>query len=579
MPRRFALPLLVLLCGLLPPPAARAQARPQPRALAQIRALLAEKAARTPIERKLASRLLHALRMRRGQEVAPGIPQLRTGVEVDPSGGLLVDLRADVTPRLLARVTSVGGRLVGSWPRYRSLRAWLPAEACEALAALPEVQALRPADRAVSSADVTQGVEAHRMDLVRNAYGADGAGFSVGVLSDGVDALASLQGTGDLPAVTVLPGQAGSGSEGTAMLEIVRDMAPGAALFFATAFAGPASFATNILALRDAGAEVVVDDVRYFSEPVFQDGIIAQAVDEVAADGVLYFSSAGNEGNLDSGTSGVWEGDFADSGVLEQGSPAHDFGGGEVGNRIDRDTPYLFLLQWSDPQGTSANDYDLFLLDSTLTDVLASSTDAQSGSQNPIEIIDSSVVDDTGNHLVVVLYSGLPRYLHLNAFRGRLDLATDGQTAGHTAARGAISVAAVDVRSAAGPGGAFAGTESVQGYSSDGPRRVFYEADGSPITPSLLAGAGALRLEPQLSAADCVDTATPGFNTFCGTSAAAPPPRASPPCCSSWRCRAGSAAPRCARCCSAAPSTSRRRASTAARATASPTRSGRPARC
>jgi hypothetical protein len=84
-------------------------------------------------------------------------------------------------------------------------------------------------------------------------------------------------------------------------------------------------------------------------------------------------------------------------------------------------------------------------------------------------------------------------------------------------------VAAVDVRDAAGAGGVFAGTESVETYSSDGPRRVFYEADGTPITPgNFSATGGELRAKPDLAAADCVSTAAPGFATFCGTSAAAP---------------------------------------------------------
>ena len=58
---------------------------------------------------------------------------------------------------------------------------------------------------------------------------------------------------------------------------------------------------------------------------------------------------------------------------------------------------------------------------------------------------------------------------------------------------------------------------------SDGPRRVFFEADGTAITPGVFDSTGGeLRQKPDLAAADCVSTASPGFATFCGTSAAAP---------------------------------------------------------
>jgi hypothetical protein len=148
--------------------------------------------------------------------------------------------------------------------------------------------------------------------LANFTFGVTGAGVKVGVISDSAQSLAALQASGDLPAgVTILPGQAGSGtSEGTAMMEIVNDIAPGASLFFATANGGQAQFAQNILDLHAAGCNIIVDDVGYFAEPVFQDGIIAQAVETVAAAGTSYFSAAGNSGNLDDGTAGVWEGDF-----------------------------------------------------------------------------------------------------------------------------------------------------------------------------------------------------------------------------------------------------------------------------
>ena len=50
------------------------------------------------------------------------------------------------------------------------------------------------------------------------------------------------------------------------------DLAPGAQLFFATAFTSITSFAANIRALRTAGCDIIVDDVFYFAENPFQDG-------------------------------------------------------------------------------------------------------------------------------------------------------------------------------------------------------------------------------------------------------------------------------------------------------------------
>ena len=68
-------------------------------------------------------------------------------------------------------------------------------------------------------------------------------------------------------------------------------------------------------------------------------------------------------------------------------------------------------------------------------------------------------------------------------------------------------------------------TNPVETYSSDGPRRMFYNPNGTAITPgNVLFGTGGGRVlqKPDITAADCVTTTTPGFTPFCGTSAAAP---------------------------------------------------------
>lgn len=106
-----------------------------------------------------------------------------------------------------------------------------------------------------------------------------------------------------------------------------------------------------------------------------------------------------------------------------------------------------------------------------------------------------------------------------------MGLATSGTIRGHAAADGAFAVAAVNVALAGS--GSFPGgpTNPVELFSTDGNRRVFYNSDGSPITPGKLLfsnNGGEVRKKPDLTAADGVATSVPGFGTFFGTSAAAP---------------------------------------------------------
>jgi hypothetical protein len=237
-----------------------------------------------------------------------------------------------------------------------------------AIGALPGVASLsfaRPALATTSAGTVTsQGDRAMRADVARSAFGVSGAGVKVGVLSDSFNCLggaAADVASGDLSPVAVLqemPGCGGATDEGRAMLQIVHDVAPGASLSFATAFTGQAGFANNILNLAAAGAGVIVDDVIYFAEPMFQDGIVAQAVDIVVASGVSYFSSAGNQGRA------AYQSAFVNSGI-NLGSTgtnqihvvptflAHDFDPGpgvDVFQTVTFPTGSTSIsFQWNDP--------------------------------------------------------------------------------------------------------------------------------------------------------------------------------------------------------------------------------------
>ena len=387
-----------------------AQSSPKPTGQS-ITSLLAAKARRTPAQRKVSSHLLDAA----ASAQASGDAGRQARGDADAADAkeevVTVDIRADVTVAVLARIRALGGTVINSVPKYRAIRAELPVTAIERLAALPAVQTIRPADEAVTRKDnTTQGDRAHRANTARTTHSVDGTGIGIGVISDGVRTLAARQASGDVAAqVTVLPGQAGAGDEGTALLEIIHDLAPGAALYFATGFGGQAQMATNIEALCEAGANVIVDDIGYFHEAAFQDDIIAQGVNTAVADGCVFFSAGGNDGNLTYGTSGVWEGDYATGSALvvdgQTVGTKHDFGGGVEANELQGFLVRTIILQWADPLGASSNDYDLFLVNEN-GDVVASSTDTQDGTQDPIESISSPIFIYSGLRVVVVKASG-----------------------------------------------------------------------------------------------------------------------------------------------------------------------------
>jgi Subtilase family len=402
----------------------------------------------------------------------------------------------------------------------------------------------------------SQGDAAHGADLARSQFGATGKGVKIGVLSDSYNCKGGAQtdiSSGDLPAdgVNVIkeqdcanpdPAIGSKTDEGRAMLQIIHDLAPDSELYFATAVPTPDSFAHNIRALRDAGCNVIVDDAFFGNESPFQDDVISQAVSEVVKDKVIYFSAAGNNGNLKKDLAATdatkefaatWEGDFKlGQNIPLEGVPyaIHNFNsnGLNVFNpllTIPDNTAYLF---WSDPLEAPTNDYDLFVFRSDGT-IKSRANNIQNGSkgQTPYESLERQVIA-SGDSLVIAQKEGAEdRYLHLNLFlggsAGKLGFVTNGSTKGHQTVEGAFGVAATNVAAAAG--GRFTGGDAnpVEDFSSDGPRRVFYNPDGTPITPGdLLSTGGTVRNQPSLTAADRVSTTVPGFETFPGTSAAAP---------------------------------------------------------
>jgi hypothetical protein len=281
---------------------------------------------------------------------------------------------------------------------------WLPVDQLDAATMLGELHAIRAAmPRTRSGAVTSQGDFAQNSDLVRSQNALTGAGITVGVLSDSYDCYpvyaangvpangnagyanngfnttaAGDVATGDLPsAVNVLaeascmnygaPIQLPFGDEGRAIMQIVHDVAPGAGLAFYTAENSEADFASGIgklaapVASGGAGATVIIDDVGYFDEPFFQDGLLAQAVNAVFAQGVAYFSSAGNNGTLAYDNNAP---SFATAGTGQNANEMllnFDQAGGAVSTTLPVSIPSLIpgefisiVVEWDQPYVTGA---------------------------------------------------------------------------------------------------------------------------------------------------------------------------------------------------------------------------------
>ncbi|MCX7059662.1 MAG: S8 family serine peptidase [Gammaproteobacteria bacterium] len=529
-----------------------AQAAPaiQASAASQIATLQQIKASRTAIEDKLDTPLYMALLRQRGDARLAQLPAYRFRA-AGKDGRYAVDIgiagreHADVVLRKLGEIGAVLVSPKEIAYRHGTIRARIALRDVLTLAGLKEVTLVNEAVPAVTHAlDRSEGVEAHAANVARATYGTQGAGQKVCVLSDGIDSLAASQASGDLPAVDVLPGQAGNGDEGTAMLEIVHDIAPAAALGFATAFNGEASFADNIRALAARSCTIIVDDIIYFDESPFQDGPVAVAVNDVTAAGVLYFSSAGNEGNKTDGTSGTWEGNFnpstaANPAPLATVGTLHNFGDGGNSLLVTDAASAGAILIWAENYtlsgGNAATDYDLYVLNGTLTAVLDSSITTQNGAGGNDRAYERTASAPLGSRLVVNRVAAGPTaapMFNLIAFRGKVDpaLSTAGATRGHSAAAAAFSLAATpaaapfDGTTPPGPfPNAFTSVNTTESFSADGPRRIILTPTGAEITPGNRSTSGGIvRQKPDLTAADGVSTSAPGFSTFYGTSASAP---------------------------------------------------------
>jgi hypothetical protein len=452
----------------------------------------------------------------------------RQGVSASPQGDVLVDvyvsgdiMQAEDALRALGmRVSAVSNR-----PPERMVEGYLPADKLADAAALGATHAIVSTFSRLETGNVTSEGDAATDGPQARALGPNGAGVSVGVISDSINNVAggigASQATGDLPASVLDLGDSPDGiDEGRAMAEVVYDEAPGiSGIVFANGDGGAASKAAAIDNLVSHGVRVIADDVYYPGEPFFQDDIVAQAVDRARAAGVAYLVAAGNYSNQS------WVGTYspvadpsARSATTEDFDPSaavdtvQTLGVVPAGDEVDLE------LQWAEPWGHATTDFaiDVYSINGGVP-VFQFTVDANnlvSGIPEEFAPITANSTFTLGIAIRRVAGSGTPLLKLIDFpsanFPVTIEHATGSGTIGPDAAsaNGALAVAASHYPTPTTP----------EAFSSRGPVTHYFDASGNPLP------APEVRQKPNLAAPDGVSTSVPvaGLTTFFGTSAATP---------------------------------------------------------
>ncbi|HLY63655.1 MAG TPA: S8 family serine peptidase [Terriglobia bacterium] len=547
--------------------------------------------------------------------------QVRT-LRVNPNGEVQVYiLMSAVSNENLSQLKANGVTVEIPDAAGSRVQARIPVTRLQAVGALPFVNFVRLPTYAVhmtGSVD-TEGDAILQADQARSQFHVDGSNVLVGVISDGIKGIfptcptpgtpCTLSnvttgpiGTGDLPSATgarnasgVLTtstggikgqsfqangdlegiprdsngnptpcGFAGAGAEGTALLEIIHDIAPGAQLAFANASTDiEFNQAVNGLA---AANDVVMDDLGFFGEPMDGTSSVstntANALNSSSFPIRGYVTAVGNasdshylapyadshiNGSSITGKNGdlhLFQASSDTTDTLGLGSQTYDeikLQGTTSSGNPTNGGEVVVVLTWDDPFGSSTNNFGLYLVQhGTTTVVQSDSGKTCEGSTFPVSCLSfvnnlpadtyyDIVIQNTSNASAVKnlnLYAFTPEcafgsLISLGPSRAKLNFNTSSRSVIAESDAGGTPVSVISA------GAICSASSAAQLASSKG---VFPDPsclDTSHSTSEYFSSQGPTldgRNKPDISGIDGVSiTGAGGFeNPFFGTSAAAP---------------------------------------------------------
>lgn len=418
--------------------------------------------------------------------------KVRSVIEVVGGAGNIQGL----VPSLIA----LGARVESTAPGL--IKAWLPLEQLDKIADLPKVRYVRRpyapfvaqghvGTRSAGAAPiVSEAISALGGTLFHSAN-LLGHGIRVAVIDVGFASLSYAEAAGELPAEIIAEmkdytseGGQSATAHGTAVAEIVHDMAPRAMLYLMK-IGDEVDLANAVADCIAQDVDIVVHSAAWFNTN-FGDGtgIVGETVNRAVEAGILWVNAAGNMAQQH------WLGPCRDT----NGNGWVEFmdGSETLQVKVTESNDIQVFLTWDDwPAATQ--DLDLFLLDNA-GNVLSASQNRQGGNETPTEDIDYPATPGLYYLKIRIHNASRPVALEIYSINHPLKPAVSMSsipTPGNV--EGVLTVAALNIMQwEFGP---------LEYFSSQGPTN-----DGRP--------------KPDITGPDSVTTFI--YEDFLGTSAAAP---------------------------------------------------------
>jgi len=329
----------------------------------------------------------------------------------------------------------------------------------------------------------SQGVAAIGAAAFHTA-GNRGSGVKIAIIDLGFSGLSQAQASGDLPYSVNQNDLTGTGltsgiTHGTAVAEIVHDVAPDAQLYLIK-IADEVDLDLAVTYCLNSGIDIINHSLGWYNTNFYDGtGTVADIASRAIAGGSLWVNAAGNEAESH------WEGTFSDGnadGWLDQNISFYTTAGSQI----------VQFLTWNDwPQASS--DYDLYLFDPA-SNLVASSTKHQTGTEEPTESI-WTTAPMSGTYTIRIQGVGSRKLELFNLYQSLSPVIASSSILAPANVAEVIAVGAIGYSQYT--------TGPQQPYSSQGPTN-----DG--------------RTKPDLCAPDNVATGTAPYTTFPGSSGAAP---------------------------------------------------------